>query len=276
MAACDLYRETCCHVTKIEKDKQRKANNLIFIPLSLIIAGEICARKTVDGSSFYPLLTQSLITINSLKCRKSLQLRDFFVTLRTKCAQMEIAQRYSIAHKGLKVGSYDFDFTVDAELFQAFESAEISDGNCRVSVHLERAEQRMTLDVQIEGDVTVVCDRCLEDCLVPIDYTGRLTVEISDDSGEYDGEVMWVLPAEDTVDLSQYIYESIVLSLPYQRVHPEGECNPEMLKRFKIVSGEEFAAVEAEAGEHESETISEDQREMLAALRDKLVAEEKK
>lgn len=189
---------------------------------------------------------------------------------------MEIAQRYSIAHKGLKVGSYDFDFTVDAELFQAFESAEISDGNCRVSVHLERAEQRMTLDVQIEGDVTVVCDRCLEDCLVPIDYTGRLTVEISDDSGEYDGEVMWVLPAEDTVDLSQYIYESIVLSLPYQRVHPEGECNPEMLKRFKIVSGEEFAAVEAEAGEHESETISEDQREMLAALRDKLVAEEKK
>ena len=187
---------------------------------------------------------------------------------------MEIAQRYSIAYKGLKSGNYDFDFPVDAELFRAFESAEISDGDCRVSVHLERAEQRMMLDVQITGEVTVACDRCLEDCSLPIDFSDRLTVEITDELGEYDGEVMWVLPAEDMVDLSQYIYESIVLSLPYQRVHPEGECDPEMLKRFRIVSGEEFAAVEAEAQASESETISEDQQKLLATLRDKLVAEE--
>ncbi len=187
---------------------------------------------------------------------------------------MEIAQRYSIAYKGLKSESYDFDFPVDAELFRAFESAEISDGDCRVSVHLERAEQRMMLDVQITGEVTVACDRCLEDCSLPIDFSDRLTVEITDELGEYDGEVMWVLPAEDMVDLSQYIYESIVLSLPYQRVHPEGECDPEMLKRFRIVSGEEFAAVEAEAQAGESETISEDQQKLLATLRDKLVAEE--
>jgi len=202
-----------------------------------------------------------------------LQLRDFFVTLRTKCAQMEIAQRYSIAYKGLKSGPHDFDFAVDAELFQAFESAEISNGNCHVSVHLERAEQRMTLEVQITGDVTVACDRCLEDCSMPIDYTGCLTVEITDTPGEYDGEVMWILPAEDTLDLSQYIYESIVLSLPYQRVHPDGGCDPEMLKRFRIVSEEEFAAVEAESQERSSETISEDQQKLLASLRDKLVAE---
>ena len=46
-------------------------------------------------------------------------------------------------------------------------------------------------------------------------------------------------PGEDEVDLAQYIYESIVLSLPYQRVHPEGECDPEMLGRFRIVSDED-------------------------------------
>jgi uncharacterized metal-binding protein YceD (DUF177 family) len=47
------------------------------------------------------------------------------------------------------------------------------------------------------------------------------------------------------IDLEQYIYESIVLSLPLQRVHPEdvhGQplCNPAMLERFKIVTQEEF------------------------------------
>lgn len=107
----------------------------------------------------------------------------------------------------------------------------------------------LTADVRITGHVVVPCDRCLEDCRIPIDFEGRLLVKFSDEPREYDGEVLWLLPGEDEVDLSQYIYESIVLSLPYQRVHPEGECDPEMLKRFRIVSDEEFSAIENRAEE---------------------------
>ena len=54
------------------------------------------------------------------------------------------------------------------------------------------------------------------------------------------------------MQLAQYLYESVVLTLPYQRVHPEGECNPEMLERFRIVSQTEFSAIE-EAVEEEVE-----------------------
>ena len=54
------------------------------------------------------------------------------------------------------------------------------------------------------------------------------------------------------VSLAQYIYESIVLSLPYQRVHPEGECDADMLHRFRIVSQEEFSQIE-----HDAETRAE-------------------
>ena len=73
-------------------------------------------------------------------------------------------------------------------------------------------------------------------------------MKFSDPAGEYDGEVLWLLPGTDEVDLAQYIYESIVLSLPYQRVHPEGECDPAMLERFRIVTDEEFARIEARHG----------------------------
>ena len=79
-------------------------------------------------------------------------------------------------------------------------------------------------------------------------FRGHLTVKFSDgETDEYDGEMMWISPSESEVDLAQYIYESIVLSLPYQRVHPEGECDPAMLERFRIVSDSEFAAIEARA-----------------------------
>ena len=140
---------------------------------------------------------------------------------------MEVAQRYSITWKGLKNGRHDFRFEVDKALFEAFESTEIKDGRCEVSVGVDRSEKQLTLDVGITGHVVVECDRCLEDCRVPIDFEGQLVVKFSDEVHEYDGEVMWMLPGEDRVELAQYISESIVLSLPYQRVHPEGECNPE-------------------------------------------------
>ena len=59
---------------------------------------------------------------------------------------MEVAQRYSIAWKGLKNGRHDFRFEVDKALFEAFESTEIKDGRCEVSVGVDRSEKQLTLD----------------------------------------------------------------------------------------------------------------------------------
>ena len=105
---------------------------------------------------------------------------------------MEVAQRYSIAWKGLKNGRHDFRFEVDGSLFEAFESTEIKDGRCEVSVGMDRSEKQLTLDVGITGHVVVECDRCLEDCRVPIDFEGQLVVKFSDEVHEYDGEVIWI------------------------------------------------------------------------------------
>ena len=147
---------------------------------------------------------------------------------------MEVSRRYTIAFKGLKPGDHHFDFEVDDALFEAFESPEIKHGRCAVSVDLHRAETFLKIGVSIRGEVAVECDRCLEECAVPVDYTGELTVKFSDAAGEYDGEVLWLSPGDSEVDLSLYIYESIVLALPYRRVHPEGGCDPTMLARFRV------------------------------------------
>lgn len=184
---------------------------------------------------------------------------------------MEVAQGYSIAFRGLKNGHHDFRFEVGKPLFDAFGNTEIRDCACEVSVGLERAETLLAFDVRITGHVVVACDRCLEDCRIPVDFEGRLMVRFSEEEHEYDGEVLWLVPGEDEVDLAQYIYESIVLSLPYQRVHPEGECNPEMLERFRIVSDREFASIEA-AAEGTGERGGGEWAK-LAALRERMEAE---
>ena len=192
--------------------------------------------------------------------------REKFVLLPAICCEMEVNKQYSVAYKGLKNSSFDFIFEVDDALFVAYESKEIMGGNCRVEATMFKGESQLECDFTITGEVTCECDRCLEPCQVPIDYEGHLIVRISDEEGEYDGEVMWLNPAENEVDLTQYIYESIVLSLPYQRVHPEGECNPDMLARFTIATEADIEALEAEA-ESDNSGINEGDFNKLAALK---------
>ena len=184
---------------------------------------------------------------------------------------MDVLKKYSIAFKGLGEGTHRFDMKVDDRFFEAFEGSEIRRGNADVRLTLDKRGNGMALDFDIRGEVAVECDRCLEEFMMPVGYTGTLAVRYSETEQESDGEVMWMLPGEDRVELAQYIYESIVLSLPYQRVHPEGECNPEMLKRFRIVSDREFASIEA-AAEGAGERGGGEWAK-LAALRERMEAE---
>ena len=149
----------------------------------------------------------------------------------------------------------------------------------RISVRGEVANRAgvVTLSVQVSFPLRVACDRCLEDCRLPVAFDGTLLVRFSDEVADYDGEVMWISPAEGEVSLAQYIYESIVLSLPYQRVHPEGECDADMLHRFRIVSQEEFSQIEhdAETRAEVSQPLDGDALAQLASLKEKLEGEKK-
>ena len=138
----------------------------------------------------------------------------------------------------------------------------------------KESDTQLLFDVAIEGYAVCECDRCLEDCKVPIDYEGRLTVRVSDEAGEYDGDMMWVAPSEEEIDLTQYIYESIVLSLPYRRVHPEGECNPDMLARFSIADGSEVDETADDEEESDPHGISEGDFNKLAALKARMQGED--
>ena len=180
---------------------------------------------------------------------------------------MELNERYSIGYKSLSNSTFDYDFVVDDALFAAYESREVLGGNCDVKVVLAKTDNQLDVDVTIEGSVVCECDRCLEPCDVDIDYEGHLIVRLSTEEGEYDGEVMWLNPAEENLDLTQYIYESIILSLPYQRVHTEGECNPDMMARFAQVTAAELDAIEARAGRGNKPTIDEGDFNKLAALK---------
>lgn len=162
-----------------------------------------------------------------------------------------VKQRYTIAYKGLGPGPHHFDFEVGDGFFERHEGSGIKGGNANVEIELGKSGSMLRLDVHIEGEVVVPCDRCLEDCRLPVDYSGKLTVKFSEEEHPFEGDILWINPADAMLDLEQYIYESIVLGLPYRKVHPEDVhgtplCNPAMLEHFRIVSEEEFEELTSE------------------------------
>ena len=121
-------------------------------------------------------------------------------------ADMDILKTYIIPWKSLSNGSHRFEFTMEAPFFAAFEETDITDGSVRAAVELKKAASMLVLDVHLEGEVTVPCDRCLADLVLPVDYDGRLTVKFSDEITDYDGDLMWINPADGELNLAQYLY----------------------------------------------------------------------
>ena len=94
---------------------------------------------------------------------------------------------------------------------------------------------------ELEGKVFVPCDRCLDPVDIEIEYQAPLYVKFGDESHEETDELYVISEQETEIELTQFIYEFIHLSLPFRRVHPDDEngnstCNKEMLKRLEELS----------------------------------------
>jgi uncharacterized metal-binding protein YceD (DUF177 family) len=146
--------------------------------------------------------------------------------------------------KGLPLGESTFRFEIGEPFFQAFENGQIKDADCSVKVSVMRHQTLLDIVCEIGGFVVVECDRCLEDLTLKVDIAPHLTVGFGtvdvDDLGAED-DVQVVDHAESELNLNQFVYDYICLGLPLVKVHPEGKCNPEMLRYISENEGTDTA-----------------------------------
>ena len=159
-------------------------------------------------------------------------------------------EKFTIPLNGLATGKNEFFVHVGKEFFSSFENEEILDADLQARILVEKSGRYVGVDCDIEGDVTVECDRCLEPLEMPIDAQVRLSVkfgeeEVSEIGSENEREVIFVKEDDAELDMSQIIYDYACLALPMQRVHEEGECNPETMKYYGV--GETPETVEEES-----------------------------
>jgi uncharacterized protein len=148
-------------------------------------------------------------------------------------------ERLIIAFKGLNDGIHEFRFSKSDKFFESIEYSEFQKGNIEVLVVLNKKPQFLSFEVNIEGQVMVTCDRCLDSFYKPIEFQGTLYAKftVEEELVEND-EIMFLSPNDFEIDLTHYIYESVSLSLPVKRIHPDDKkgkstCNKKMLKELE-------------------------------------------
>jgi uncharacterized protein len=142
-------------------------------------------------------------------------------------------KQFLIPYVGLRQGDHRFEYTVNELFFEELGYSEIKQGIFNVSLDLLKQSSMMTLNFEIRGELTVTCDRCLDEFVMPIEAEQRLFVKFGDETHEETDEIFILSRNEQELDIAQFIYEYIILAIPPVCMHPEGECDPEILKKLE-------------------------------------------
>ena len=136
--------------------------------------------------------------------------------------------------KGLADGKYQFTFERKDDFFTAIEYSEFEKGEIDVKVIMDKGFSYITLNVSVKGQVMVICDRCLDPYYEKVKFEETLYAKYADVAEDGSDKEFILLGKNDfEIDITHYVYESVCLSLPYQRVHKKGACNEQMIELIK-------------------------------------------
>jgi uncharacterized metal-binding protein YceD (DUF177 family) len=156
---------------------------------------------------------------------------------------MSQRREFEIAFVGLKPGLHQYEYKVDDKFFVSFGAQDFSNCEANVRVALDKKTGFMQLKFDIDGSVQGSCDKCGNTLPVQLWDEFSLLVKIVENPDtmneqEEDPDVYYIGRGESHLHLASWIYEFIILSVPFQKICADSEkigpyCNREVLEKLK-------------------------------------------
>ena len=134
---------------------------------------------------------------------------------------------YKIDLLSPKLEGETFEYRIGDAFFSSIDGL-LQRGDIYTKVKCISAGTIFKFQIQSIGYVVVPCDRCLSDLELRIETTDVLSVKLGEEYAD-DGDCVIVSEAEGYLDLAQFIYEFIVLSMPMAHCHEPGKCDDAMM-----------------------------------------------
>ncbi|MFC6999252.1 YceD family protein [Rufibacter roseus] len=133
---------------------------------------------------------------------------------------MKEIKKYDINLVKLGNKSHVYEFDLDNRFFELFDQELIQGGNLKADVTLDKSELLLQFNFHIKGNVTLNCDRSLEDFDYPMDVYQTLLVRYGQEDLELDVNVLQIVPETQYINVAQHLYDYIGLAVPMKKLHP--------------------------------------------------------
>ncbi|MFT6335499.1 MAG: hypothetical protein ACI86M_000017 [Saprospiraceae bacterium] len=163
---------------------------------------------------------------------------------------MNVLTHFTIPYKGMGDGIHNLDFDIDSDFFKAFEASHLDNGKFKVLVEIDRRHDSSVFTFNIDGSTKTNCDRCLESINLPMYGDFTLHVKHGAD-GESTDEIMYIHPETSTLNLSQVIYEFVLLCMPLVKIY---NCENDEIPPCNINILDKLDDVEEKDKKEEKET----------------------
>lgn len=155
---------------------------------------------------------------------------------------------FEIPYVGLKPGIHEFNYEITDRFFERFQQQDFRHCKANVKLTLDKKTGFMLMRFEIGGSLEVTCDRCNSNLPFELWDEFKITVKMVEEPAlmndqEEDPDVYYISRGESHVDVADWIYEFINLSIPMQKVcsfeKMEGpHCDPtamELLKKMEPI-----------------------------------------
>ena len=129
--------------------------------------------------------------------------------------------RYNIDIYGLEDKSYEFDYQLGPEFFEAIPQELIQKGDFKVHLVLEKSSTMLQLWFTIGGSAELTCDRSLELFDEAVDTEGKMILKFGDHEEDITEEISIINRNRTRINVASYIFELIALALPMKKIHPD-------------------------------------------------------
>lgn len=140
---------------------------------------------------------------------------------------------YKVDLKGMATDTVSYRWQADNDFFSAVQGSDIKQGLLDVALRVKRTSGAYELEFQLQGEVEVTCDRCLESMNQPIDAFCTLRVVMGEDFVD-DGDVVVIPEREGVINVAWNIYEFAALQIPLRHVHPDCEALSESSEEERV------------------------------------------
>ncbi len=155
-----------------------------------------------------------------------------------------------IAFVGLKPGIYEYVYDITDKFFVDYDKQDFTNCIANIKLQLEKNSSFMLLHFEVGGSLDLICDRCGNTLPILLWEDFKIAIKLVDNpedmnNAEEDPDVYYIAKMESHLNVTEWIYEFINLSIPMQRMCSEEDmggkyCNKEVLKKLQEMKPSEI------------------------------------